>query len=147
MQNDQESIMVTYPQNQTDDSVQIIAFSSVTVDSQSPFNLKHWTSTGTSISSDLYMFDYSDLVEEVRQLRREIEIIKGILIHEFDEMSKEEIKEIILKHVEENGAFWPDELADDLNLDPVDVIEVCEELRQEGRLKALDPDEVPRKYD
>ena len=58
-------------------------------------------------------------------------------VHILDELPIEEIKRIILKHIEKHDSFWPDELADDLNLDPFDVIEACEKLVHEERLKVL----------
>ncbi len=142
MLQDPESILTRYPETSTDESVPFI-YELETTGDQVILLVRASEASTTSIPAGLTTFDVS-VLREVARLRREVETIKGLIIHELDEMPKEELKEVILKHVQEHGAFWPDELADELNLDPFDVIDACEELVNEGRLKPLNPEEVPR---
>ena len=57
---------------------------------------------------------------------------------------REEMKRLLLEHVEKAGPFWPDEFAHDHNFDPIEVIDACDELVEEGNLSHMDPDSVPR---
>jgi len=56
----------------------------------------------------------------------------------------DEIKTIIKTHVQEHGAFWPDELALAHDLSVWDVLDAVEELAKEGYLQVLDSDVLYR---
>ena len=66
---------------------------------------------------------------------------------EYRALSDEEIEVAVMKRIEADEPFWPDELAQDIGADPFDVIRVCEGLVAKGLIKGLDPEEVPRRHE
>ncbi len=147
MSQDAQSIPFDYPEEASDSSVlYVYMFVQTTTEEYFIPPLSGFPeATGTSLT-ELTLLNTA-VLQGITRRRQDVDMLMNAVGHEFAEFSKEDLKRSMLERVHEDGPLWPDELADELNADPFDVIEACEELVEEGRLRPLDPEEVPRKDD
>ncbi len=85
------------------------------------------------------------LEEAVEVLRSDMDSHLGVTRSYYKDLSQAEIKEIIKDHIEEEGNFWPDELAEEYNLSVLAVMEAIDELVEEGVLERKNKNDVPRR--